>query len=134
MLSFSHIFSCTHINDNTGIWERTLESSGSDFESTMSPQSDGTYNHTRVPIVTADAENVLAESWWENDGTKHVSWTLGVKKYGGGSFESKRYLENNGDVYVCESTFHPNDTKSREKSHLIWRFLREGATIFVGDK
>lgn len=97
----------------------------------MAPQSDGTYNHTQVPIVTADSEKVLAESWWENDGTVHVSWTLGVKKYGGGSFESKRYLENNGDVYVCESTFHPDDSEGREKSQLAWRFLREGATIFL---
>jgi hypothetical protein len=97
----------------------------------MAPQSDGTYNHTQVPIVTADSEKVIAESWWENDGTVHVSWTLGVKKYGGGSFESKRYLENNGDVYVCESTFHPDDSERREKSQLAWRFLREGATIFL---
>lgn len=113
--------------------QRTLTASGSDFDSVMLPESDGTYNHTRVPVVTADAEEVLAESWWENDGTVHVSWTLGVKKYGGGSFESKRYLENNGDVYVCQSTFHPNDTEGRESSYLTWRFLREGATIFVGE-
>lgn len=99
----------------------------------MTPQSDGTYNHAQVPIVTADAEKVMAESWWEDDGTMHVSWTRGVKKYGGGDFESKRYLEKNGDVYVCESTFHPIDTENREKSHLVWKFLREGSTIFVGD-
>ena len=99
----------------------------------MMPQPDGTYDHMLVPIVTADAEKVRAKSWWESDGTVHVSWTMDVKKYGGGAFESKRYLENNGDVYVCESTFHPNDTERREKSTLKWRFLREGATIFVGE-
>lgn len=98
----------------------------------MLPGPNRLYNHTQTSIVTADSERVLAESWWENDGRVHVSWTLGVKKYGGGSFESKRYLENNGDVYVCESTFHPDDTEGREKSHLTWKFLREGATIFVG--
>lgn len=111
-----------------GTWKRTLFASGSDFDTTMLPP----YDHVRVPIVTADSEDVVAESWWEDDGTKHVSWTIGVKKYGGGSFESKRYLENNGDVYVCESTFHPDDTEGREPSFLKWKFLREGATFFVG--
>ena len=117
-----------------GTWKRTLTSSGSDFDTTMLPNpDDGTYNHTRVPIVTADSEKVLAESWWENDGTVHVSWTYGVKRYGGGAFESKRYLENDGDVYVCESTFHPNDTE-REKSYLVWKFLREGAALMVSNE
>eukprot|EP01082_Thalassiosira_pseudonana_P005384 g4898.t1 g4898 contig18:183027-185321(-) len=115
-----------------GIWQRTLISSGSDSDTTLSPNSDGTYTHTRVPIVTADSEKVIAESWWENDGRVHVSWTIGVSKYGGGSFESKRYLENNGDVYVCESTFYPNDSKERDPSCLKWKFLREGATVYVG--
>ena len=115
-----------------GIWERTLTSSGSDFDTAMTPAPDGTYDHLRVPIVTADSEHVLAESWWENDGTAHVSWTIGVKKYGGGSFESKRYLENNGDVYVCESTFHPDDNVGRKPSFLKWKFIREGATFFLG--
>ena len=77
---------------------------------------------------STDSEKVVAESWWANDGAIHVSWTYGVKSYGGGSYESKRYLEQNGDVYVCESTFHPND-KTREPSYLKWRFLREGATF-----
>ena len=108
--------------------------SGSDFDSTMKPNPiDALYDHERVPIVTADAEKVEAESWWENDGTVHVSWTYGVKKYGGGSFESKRYLENDGNVYVCESTFHPDDD-GREKSYLKWKFLREGSAFMLNEK
>ena len=110
-----------------GVWKRSLVTSGSDFDTTMVPNSDGKYEHTQVPVVTADAEKVVAESWWANDGAIHVSWTYGVKSYGGGTYESKRYLEQNGDVYVCESTFHPND-KTRKPSYLKWRFLREGAT------
>ena len=47
-----------------GVWERTLASSGSDFDRTLSPDpTDGSYAHVRVPIVTADAEEVGAESW-----------------------------------------------------------------------
>jgi len=121
-----------------GVWERTLTSSGSDFDTTMSPNpSDGSYDqlHIQVPIVTADSEKVVAESWWEADGSVHVSWTYGVKRYGGGSFESKRYLENDGDVYVCESTFHPDDTNTRrETSVLKWKFLREGTAFMLTDQ
>jgi len=117
-----------------GIWERTLASSGSDFDTTVLPNPvDGSYDHVRAPIVTADSEKVMAESWWENDGNVHVSWTYGVKRYGGGSFESKRYLENDGNVYVCESTFHPDDA-GREKSYLKWKFLREGAAFMLKDQ
>ncbi|KAL7554840.1 hypothetical protein ACHAWF_018389 [Thalassiosira exigua] len=116
-----------------GIWERTLVSSGSDFDTTMFPNPrDGKYDHVRVPIETADSERVVAESWWERDGAVHVSWTYNVKKYGGGAFESKRYLENDGDVYVCESTFHPSE-QGREKSFLKWKFLREGAAFMLSD-
>lgn len=116
-----------------GIWERTLTSSGSDFDTTLKPNVDGSYDHVQVPILTADSEKVNAASWWERDGTVHVSWTYGVKRYGGGAFESKRYLESNGDVYVCESTFHPDD-KTREKSYLVWKFLREGAAFMLNEK
>jgi len=118
-----------------GTWERRLKASGSDFGSTMNPDpTDGSYSHERVAIETADSEKVEAESWWENNGTVHVSWTYGVTRYGGGSFESKRYLENDGSVYVCESTFHPNDSEQREKSYLKWKFLREGAAFMVNDQ
>jgi len=107
-----------------GVWERTLASSGSDCET-------NTFESVRVPVVTADSEKVLAESWWEEEGTVHVCWTYDVKRYGGGAFESRRYLENDGTVYVCESTFHPSD--GREKSFLKWKFLREGAAFMPSD-
>ena len=100
-----------------GVWERTLTASGplngksSDFEPI----------HTT--ITTADDEQVLAEAWWEDNGTVHRSWLRGVEKYGGGSFESRRYLQDNGQVLVCESTFHPNDEK-RKKASVTWKFQR----------
>ena len=59
-----------------GVWERTLTSSGSDFDTTMSPNpSDGSYDqlHIRVLIITANSKKVAAESWWEADGSVHVS-------------------------------------------------------------
>jgi hypothetical protein len=115
-----------------GVWERTLKSSGSDFDTTMLPNADGSYNHTLVKILTADSEKVDATSWWENDGTVHVSWTQGVNRYGGGSFESRRYLENNGDVYVCKSIFRRDNKADGPDPTLTWKFLREGATFFVG--
>jgi hypothetical protein len=78
-------------------------------------------------IFTADGEDVEGEAWWE-DGTVHRSWLRGVKRYGGGDFESKRYLESGGKVLVCESTFHPKDD-TREKAKVTWRFLREGEKL-----
>ena len=116
-----------------GIWERTLTSSGSDFDTTLVPNVDGSYDHDQVPIESADSERVVAESWWEDGGTVHVSVTKNVKKYGGGAFESKRYLEEDGNVYVCESTFHPDDP-DREASFLKWKFLREGSAFMLKDQ
>ena len=109
-----------------------MKTSGSDFDTTMVPNADGSYDHTAVKILTADSERVDATSWWENDGTVHVSWTQGVNRYGGGSFESRRYLENNGDVYVCESIFRRNNKADGPDPTLKWKFLREGATFYVG--
>ena len=114
-----------------GVWERTLISSGSDFDTTLLPNVDGSYDHVPVKILTADSEKVDATSWWENDGTVHVSLTR-TKRYGGGSFESRRYLENNGDVYVCESIFRRDNSADGPDPYLKWKFLREGATFFVG--
>lgn len=102
-----------------GIWERTLFSSGADKKTEQ-------YTPTLTSMVTADAETVEAEAWWEGNGKVHRSFLRGVKKYGGGSFESLRYLQDNGKVLVCESIFHPDDT-SREKAKMTWRFLRQGA-------
>jgi hypothetical protein len=58
----------------------------------------------------------------------------GVRKYGGGSFESLRYLEAGADddpnnilpkatTLVCVSTFHPDDP-SQERASVTWRFQR----------
>ena len=116
-----------------GIWQRLLLASGSDNDTTFLPNKDGRFMHEWVPVRTTDGENVKAESYWVDGGTSHVSRVFGSKRYGGGTFESKRYLENNGDVYVCESTFIPDD-ETRQNSYLKWRFLREGATLFVGSK
>ena len=116
-----------------GIWERLLLASGSDNDTTFLPNKDGLYMHEWVPVRTTDGENVKAESYWVDGGTTHVSRVFGSKRYGGGTFESKRYLENNGDVYVCESTFIPDDN-TRQHSYLKWRFLREGAALFVGSR
>ena len=62
-----------------------------------------------VETKTTDGESVKATSWWEENGRVHRSFLSGVEKHGGGSFESKRYLLDNGSIYVCETTFHPND-------------------------
>lgn len=99
-----------------GVWERTLVASGADGKVSA-------YTPIRTPIETADGEEVEAEAWWEERGTVHRSWMRGVKKYGGGDFESKRYLEDNGEILVCESTFHPID-ETREKARVTWRFKR----------
>jgi hypothetical protein len=104
-----------------GVWERTLVASGIDGKDTS-------YTPLQTPIETVDAEKVVAEAWWEETGTVHRSWLKGVQKYGGGDFESKRYLEEGGKVLVCETVFHPTD-KTREKARVTWRFLRQGATL-----
>jgi hypothetical protein len=103
-----------------GLWERTLTASGADHVSDE-------FMPLRTSIITADAEQVEAEAWWEDNGTVHRSWLRGVTKYGGGEFESKRYLEDDGNVLVCESIFHPTDP-SREKAEVRWRFQRQEAT------
>lgn len=38
-------------------------------------------------------------------------------------FESRRYLEDDGETYVCVSTFHFKDV-SRKPSRIEWRFGR----------
>lgn len=103
-----------------GMWERTL------YTSQGAAKED--YIPLVTDIVTADAETVSSEAWWEDGGRIHKSWLRGGSKYGGGDFESKRYLENDGKVLVCESVFHPND-KTREKAQVTWKFLRDGAEL-----
>ena len=103
-----------------GAWSRTLVSSGTDSDSTDFDD----YVPLHIPIKTADGETVEAESWWEDNGTIHVSWLRGSKKYSGGNFESRRYLEDNGNVYVCESIFHYND-KTKQPNRITWRWQRQ---------
>lgn len=102
-----------------GIWERTLVSSGSDYDSHHAHDQD----HVQVPLITADQETVQAEAWWEKEGTEHISWLRGGKKYGGGDFESRRYLKDDGHTLVCESTFHPR-REDKEKPYIVWTFQR----------
>jgi hypothetical protein len=93
-----------------GVWERTMRSSCADEK-------------IRLPVVTADGEEAEVEAWWEKNGSMHVSWMRGVQKYGGGDFESKRYIDDYGQALVCESTFHPSDA-TREKVQIKWRFRK----------
>lgn len=104
-----------------GIWERTLIASGSDVDT----HHDEDIEHTQVPLVTADKENVVAESWWEKNGTVHRSWLRGVRKYGGGDFESRRFLTGDGNRLVCESEFHPQGGE-KDKAVITWTFERIG--------
>lgn len=87
-----------------GVWERTL-----------------TTEHKDAVVMTADGEQVETESWWEQNGTVHHSWMRGVQKYGGGSFESIRYIKDG--ILVCESVFHPDD-QDREKVAITWHFSK----------
>jgi len=100
-----------------GVWERCLVASGADAK------SEG-YERINVDVRTVDDETVQAETWWSDNGTVHRSWMRGVTKYGGGDFESKRYLEDGGKVMVCETFFHPYQ-EGRDKARLTWKFLRK---------
>ena len=109
-----------------GVWERTLVASGyPDFDTHSSLTESVHYEHRKVTVQTADLEAVEAEAWWEDGGTIHRSWLRGGTKYGGGDFESYRYLEegSNGQVLVCRSIFHPND-KSKPRAEVVWRYKR----------
>jgi hypothetical protein len=104
-------------------WDRTLVASGTDLDvDEFTPVS--------IPILTAESEQVQAESWWEANGTEHVSWLRGVSKYGGGSFESRRSLQENSSVYVCETMFHRND-RAKEDVSIVWRFRRRESSESV---
>ncbi|KAL7477159.1 hypothetical protein ACHAW6_002971 [Cyclotella cf. meneghiniana] len=110
-----------------GAWERVLIASGyPDFETNADRKEGKDYTHMKTSIKTADSENVDAEAWWEKRGTMHRSWLKGGTKYGGGDFESLRYLEegSDGNVLVCESTFHPKDV-TKKKAVVKWRFQRD---------
>ena len=102
-----------------GVWERTLVASGADCTVEFDESSQ---QHDAMDLVTADKENVKAEAWWEDEGTVHRSYLRGVKKYGGGDFESRRFLEDDGNTLICESIFHPKD--GGEPAVIKWSFMR----------
>ncbi len=104
-----------------GVWERTLIASGADYENGFDEDKQ---EHDAIELVTADKENVMAEAWWEEEGTVHRSYLKGVKKYGGGNFESRRYLEDDGETLICESVFHPNEGGGKEPAVIKWKFTR----------
>ena len=115
-----------------GSWERTLEASEQVIDDADIEDGHAVVEgHELNPMTTADGEEVSVASWWEasKDGTPvHHSWVVGGKKYGGGDFENKRYLTDDGNILVCESTFHPEE-EGRDKAGVTWRFLREGAIV-----
>jgi len=105
-----------------GTWDRTLVASGTTKKSDVCEP-------LIVPIQTVDQEMVQSEAWWEDQGKAHVSWMRGVSMYGGGSFYSRRYLEekeheDDETVYACEGFFEFNDPK-KENNELTWRFRRQ---------
>jgi len=105
-----------------GTWDRTLVASGTTKQSDLCEP-------LIVPIQTVDQEMVQSEAWWEDQGKAHVSWMRGVSMYGGGSFYSRRYLEekeheDDETVYACEGFFEFNDPK-KENNELTWRFRRQ---------
>jgi len=117
-----------------GVWDRTFISSGAeimDNDAGASASSDDTidwadYAHLQTKILSADSEEVLSKAWWGTEGTVHHSWLLGTKKYGGGDFESRRYLVDEGKTLVCESKWHPKKKKkNKENKTLVWHFVRD---------
>lgn len=115
-----------------GSWERTLEASEQIIEDgelgNGGQPKHAVEGHELKPMTTADGEDVEVAAWWESNGKVHHSWVVGGKKYGGGDFENKRYLTDNGNILVCESTFHPEE-EGRDDAKVTWRFLREGAIV-----
>lgn len=108
-----------------GVWDRTLISSGAEPNAGAGEEIEwDSYEHLRTPIITADSEEVQSEAWWGCEGTVHHSWLLGTRKYGGGDFESRRWLEDGGETLMCESIFHPRK-KGKGKGELLWKFTRE---------
>ena len=122
-------------NNPKGSWERTLIASGyPDFPTPLcnlqlkgkEKEISSNYTHMQTTVLTADRESVQTEAWWECGGTVHRSWLRGGKKYGGGDFESLRYLADEGRVLVCKSIFHPRK-KKKLRAEVIWRFIKEKA-------
>jgi hypothetical protein len=113
-----------------GNWNRTLVASGTDdYSEDYEPQD--------VRLEDPQSGDLVhVEAWWEEQGTVHKSRLRGSKPHMfGGTFETVRYLEteDDGDVLVCESTFHPHtphpaaEEVSRNNyrdGHVVWRYQR----------
>jgi hypothetical protein len=112
-----------------GSWNRTLVASGTDDVHSE--------DYEPLDVRLEDPHNsgglVHVEAWWEERGTVHKSWLRGSKpQMFGGTFETLRYLESDdGDVLVCESTFHSHTTPAEEvfrnnyrDGHVVWRYQR----------
>jgi hypothetical protein len=107
-----------------GVWERTLIASGmANMEERLQDTID-CFTPIDTTVWTADNERVNADAWWENNGTIHHSWLRGVTKYGGGDFESIRYLEDEGSTLICESIFHPSNVRRQDVARIRWCFSR----------
>jgi len=103
-----------------GVWDRTLiASNGVKVEN-----NDGDkFTHERFQTTTAEGEDIMSEAWWEEGGTVHRSILLdAASKYGGGDFESKRFLDAE-DNYICVSTFHPQ-TEGMKPVSITWKYSR----------
>jgi len=122
-----------------GSWARTLRASGypdsigggGGGRDSQAPHLITQQQQQQHCLQTADDETVQAEAWWEQRGTRHRSWLRGGgNKYGGGDFQSLRYLNDEGTILICHSTFHRrrNDdvTKYQENNvaTVTWRFQR----------
>jgi len=103
-----------------GVWDRTLIASNG---VKVGNNDENTFEHERFHTTTADGEDIMSEAWWEEGGTVHRSYLFdAASKYGGGDFESKRYL-NAEDNYNCVSTFHPR-TKGLAPVSITWKYSR----------
>jgi len=114
-----------------GVWDRSLTATTPTATTAEEGEEEGEegdgliHRHGQFNTTTADGEECLSEAWWEEEGTVHCSFLLGGgSKYGGGDFESRRYLEEGGNVYSCESTFHPK-TDGVDPVSITWKFCRE---------
>ena len=106
-----------------GSWERMLEASEqieeNDTKNDISKNLAVVQGHELKPMVTADGDHVAVASWWENNGTVHHSWVIGVHKYGGGDFENKRYEQSNERELKWMVEWQGAIACNNEKSHSL---------------
>jgi len=108
-----------------GSWERTFISSGALVES-------DDFQELHVDMKTGSGDYVKGESWWEQNGSVHHSWSRGAPT---GDYEALRYMEKDNNTgeefYVCESYFYKRDSNgivsSTNSAMITWRFRRDGS-------